>query len=59
MIKLLPPRLNKFKTTIELRSRLDTATTTDTDYHQLWSRFSLKEFTLPLEISRAPKRAGG
>ena len=55
LIKLLPPRLNKFKTTVELRSRLDTATTTDTDYHQLWSRRISKIENELFDLSRAEK----
>lgn len=55
LIKLLPPRLNKFKTTVELRSRLDTATTTDTDYHQLWSRRITKIENELFDLSRAEK----
>ena len=53
LIKLLPPRLKKFKTTVELRSRLDTATTTDTDYHQLWSRRITKIENELFDLSRA------
>ena len=55
LIKLLPPRLKKFKTTVELRSRLDTATTTDTDYHQLWSRRISKIENELFDLSRAEK----
>ena len=55
LIKLLPPRLKKFKTTVELRSRLDTATTTDTDYHQLWSRRITKIENELFDWSRAEK----
>ena len=55
LIKLLPPRLNKFKTTVELRSRLDTATTTDIDYHQLWSHRISKIENELFDLSRAEK----
>jgi len=55
LIKLLPPRLNKFKTTVELRNRLDTAMTTDTDYHQLWSRRITKIENELFDLSRAEK----
>ena len=64
MIKLLPPRLNKFKTTIELRSRLDMVKTSDTNYllnkdwhnyHQLWSRRITKIENELFDLSRAEK----
>jgi len=55
LIKLLPPRLNKFKTTVELRSRLDMVKTTDADYHQLWSRRISKIENELFDLSRAEK----
>jgi hypothetical protein len=55
LIKLLPPRLNKFKTTVELRSRLDMVKTTDADYHQLWSNRITKIENELFDLSRAVK----
>ena len=55
LFKLLPPRLNKFKTTVELRSRLDMVKTTDADYHQLWSNRISKIENELFDLSRAEK----
>ena len=55
LMKLIPSRLKKFNTTIELRNKLDGLEATDADYHQLWSRRISKIENELFDISRAEK----